>query len=144
ETIIELVQERLPRSYGLDPGEIQVLSPMNRGPAGTRRLNELLQEALNPAAPGKLETRAAGRLIRTGDRLIALRNNYQLEVSNGELAYVNSGDPIELRFRLALGAGRTVAGPFAQADEFGHAVAVSVHGAQGSEFGAVVLPVRKA
>lgn len=141
ETIIELVQERLPRAYGLDPGEIQVLSPMNRGPAGTRRLNELLQEALNPAAPGKLETRAAGRLIRTGDRLIALRNNYQLEVFNGDLAYVQSLDPIEQRFRLALDDGRTVDVPFTQADEFGHAFAISVHRAQGSEFRAVVMPV---
>ncbi|MDI3341462.1 MAG: AAA family ATPase [Sphaerobacter sp.] len=139
--ITELILERLPRAYGLAPEEIQVLSPMNRGPAGTRRLNELLQEALNPAAAGKPEVRAAGRLIRTGDRLIALRNNYQLEVFNGDLAYVRAVDPIEQRFQLALDDGRTVEVPFAQADEFSHAFAISVHRAQGSEFRAVVMPL---
>ncbi|HET7036122.1 MAG TPA: ATP-dependent RecD-like DNA helicase [Thermomicrobiaceae bacterium] len=137
----ELVRERLPRAYGLTPDEIQVLCPMNGGPAGTRRLNELLQEQLNPAAPGRLEVRAGGKLIRQGDRLIALRNNYQLEVFNGDLAYVAGLDPVDQVLKLALDDGRGVDVPFNQADEFGHAFAISVHRAQGSEFRAVVVPV---
>lgn len=139
--ITELVRDRLPRAYGMSPDEIQVLCPMNRGPAGTRRLNDLLQEALNPAAPGKEEARAAGRTIRVGDRLIALRNNYQLEVFNGDLAYVERIDRVEQLLQLALDDGRIVEVPFSQADEFTHAFAISVHRAQGSEFRAVVVPV---
>lgn len=141
ETIGDLVERRLPRAYGLRPDEIQVLCPMNGGPAGTRRLNELLQERLNPAAPGKPEVRAAGRLIRVGDRLIAQRNNYQLEVFNGDLAYARRVDAVDQVFELALDDGRSVTVPFSQADEFSHAFAISVHRAQGSEFRAVVVPV---
>ncbi|MBX6342916.1 MAG: ATP-binding domain-containing protein, partial [Thermomicrobiaceae bacterium] len=123
------------------PEEIQVLCPMNGGPAGTRRLNELLQEALNPPRPGKAEARAAGRLIREGDRLIALRNNYQLELFNGDLAYARRVDPVEQEIAVVLDDGREVRLPFNQADELAHAFAISVHRAQGSEFRAVVVPV---
>jgi exodeoxyribonuclease V alpha subunit len=141
DRICELVRERLPRAYGIPSSEIQVLSPMNRGPAGTRRLNELLQETLNPPAPGRAEIRAVGRLIREGDRLIALRNNYQLEVFNGDLAYVRRIDRIEQTIELALDDGRSIQLPFNQADEFAHAFAISVHRSQGSEFRAVLVPV---
>jgi exodeoxyribonuclease V alpha subunit len=141
ELVRELVSQRLPRAYDLDPAEIQVLCPMNGGPAGTRRLNELLQETLNPAEPGKAEMRSGGRVIRTGDRLIAMRNNYQLEVFNGDLARVRRIDPVEQLIELGLDDGRSVQVPFAEADEFSHAFAISVHRAQGSEFRAVVVPV---
>lgn len=141
EQISELITERLPRAYGLAPEEIQLLCPLNGGPAGTRRLNEVLQERLNPQTPGRPEVRAGGKLIRQGDRLIALRNNYQLEVFNGDLATVARIDPVEQVLELALDDGRPVAVPFNQVDEFSHAFAISVHRAQGSEFRAVVMPV---
>jgi exodeoxyribonuclease V alpha subunit len=140
EMIRDLVADRLPRAYDLEPGEIQVLCPMNGGAAGTRRLNETLQEALNPAT-GKPELRSTGRVIRAGDRLIALRNNYQLEVFNGDLAVVERVNPVDHILQLRLDDGRRVAVPFHQADEFGHAFAISVHRAQGSEFRAVVMPL---
>jgi exodeoxyribonuclease V alpha subunit len=139
--ICDLVRERLPRAYAIEPGEIQVLCPMNGGPVGTRRLNELLQETLNPVGAGKAEMRSAGRTIRSGDRLIAMRNNYQLEVFNGDLAHVNRIDPVDQLLELSLDDGRTVSVPFSEADEFAHAFAISVHRAQGSEFRAVVVPV---
>lgn len=138
--ICDLMRERLPKAYGISPSEIQVLSPMNRGPAGTRRLNELLQEALNPPMQSRSEIRAAGRIIREGDRLIALRNNYQLEVFNGDLAYVRRIDMIEQAIEIALDDGRGIRLPFSHADEFAHAFAISVHRSQGSEFRAVVVP----
>ena len=139
--IRDLAARRLPEAYGIPPREIQVLSPMNGGPAGTRRLNELLQETLNPAAPHKAEVRAAGRTIRDGDRLIALRNNYQLGVFNGDLASVRRVDLEDQLIELDLDDGRHVLVPLGQADEFGHAFAISVHRSQGSEFRAVVVPV---
>jgi exodeoxyribonuclease V alpha subunit len=141
DVICDLVRTRLPEAYGISSTEIQVLSPMNRGAAGTRRLNELLQEALNPPGPSRSEIRAAGRLIREGDRLIALRNNYQLEVFNGDLAYVRRIDSVEQTIEIALDDGRVIRLPFSQADEFAHAFAISVHRSQGSEFRAVVVPV---
>ncbi|HLI52318.1 MAG TPA: ATP-dependent RecD-like DNA helicase [Thermomicrobiaceae bacterium] len=140
-TICELIERRLPAAYGLRPEEIQVLSPMNGGPAGTRNLNFLLQEKLNPPRPHVPEMRAAGRTIRINDRLIALRNNYQLEVFNGDLGYVRDIDMVEQTVGLALDDGRMLRVPFSQMDEFNHAFAISVHRAQGSEFRAVVLPL---
>jgi exodeoxyribonuclease V alpha subunit len=114
---------------------------MNGGPAGTRRLNELLQDALNPLEAGRPEARVAGRLFRVGDRIIALRNNYQLEIFNGDLAAVRAMNLVDQMMQLELDDGRMLAVPFGQLDEFAHAFAISVHRAQGSEFRAVVVPV---
>ncbi len=141
ELVQDLVKRRLPQAYDLSPDQIQVLCPMNGGPAGTRRLNELLQEALNPLAPGRQEARVAGRLYRVGDRIIALRNNYQLEIFNGDMATVRALNLVDQVMQLELDDGRMLAVPFAQLDEFTHAFAISVHRAQGSEFRAVVMPV---
>ncbi len=139
--IQELVKHRLPRAYDISPEQIQVLCPMNGGPAGTRRLNEALQETLNPLASGHPEVRVSGHRFRAGDRLIALHNNYQLEVFNGDMAVIRSIDQVDQSMKLALDDGRMLAVPFAQLDEFTHAFAISVHRAQGSEFRAVVIPV---
>jgi exodeoxyribonuclease V alpha subunit len=141
ELVQDLVRRRLPQAYGIAPEEIQVLCPMNGGPAGTRRLNELLQDALNPLDVGRQEARVAGRLFRVGDRIIALRNNYQLEIFNGDMASVRALSLVDQMMQLELDDGRTLAVPFAQLDEFAHAFAISVHRAQGSEFRAVVIPV---
>jgi len=141
ELVQDLVRRRLPQAYDMTPEEIQVLCPMNGGPAGTRRLNELLQEALNPLASGRQEARVAGRLFRVGDRVIALRNNYQLEIFNGDMAVVRALNAVDQTLQLELDDGRMLAVPFDQLDEFTHAFAISVHRAQGSEFRAVVMPV---
>ena len=84
---------------------------------------------------------SAGRHYRAGDRLIALRNNYQLEVFNGDMAVIRSIDQVDQSMRLAFDDGRELTVPFAQLDEFSHAFAISVHRAQGSEFRAVVVPL---
>ncbi len=139
--IQDLVKRRLPLAYDIPPEQIQVLCPMNGGPAGTRRLNEALQETLNPLPAGQAEVRVSGNRFRVGDRLIALRNNYQLEVFNGDMAVIRSVDRVDQLMRLAFDDGRVLSIPFAQLDEFTHAFAISVHRAQGSEFRAVVIPV---
>ncbi len=139
--IQDLVRRRLPQAYDIPPEQIQVLCPMNGGPAGTRRLNEALQETLNPLPAGQSDVRISGHRLRTGDRLIALRNNYQLEVFNGDMAVIRSIDRVDQSMRLVFDDGRVLTVPFAQLDEFTHAFAISVHRAQGSEFRAVVIPV---
>ncbi|MGA7668793.1 MAG: ATP-dependent RecD-like DNA helicase [Nitrolancea sp.] len=141
ELVQDLVNRRLPRAYGIPSDQIQVLCPMNGGATGTRRLNETLQATLNPPVQGQPELRIAGRHYRAGDRLIALRNNYQLEVFNGDMAVIQSIDQVDQSMRLAFDDGRVLTVPFAQLDEFSHAFAISVHRAQGSEFRAVVIPL---
>jgi exodeoxyribonuclease V alpha subunit len=88
----ERVQNRIPKRFGLDPlDDVQVLSPMYRGAVGVQALNEKLQLALNP--PGTLpERRLAGRLFRVGDKVMQTRNNYDLEVFNGDVGRVQSLD----------------------------------------------------
>jgi exodeoxyribonuclease V alpha subunit len=141
DLIVELVAERLPRRYGYRKGEVQVLAPMRRGEAGVGKLNARLQEALNPAREGAPEARSGGRVFRPGDRVLQLRNDYDLAVFNGDLATVTTVDVVEQELRLALDDGREVSYPFTGVFALAHAYAMSVHKAQGAEFPAVVLPL---
>ena len=136
---VDLVSQRIPRRFGAKPDEIMVLSPMHRGAAGVGLLNQRLQETLNPARPGRAEVRLGGRLFRVGDRVIALRNDYNLEVFNGDLGVVVGIDAVDHLLKVCLEDGRTVDFEFSKADELSHAWALSVHKAQGSEFRAVVV-----
>jgi len=141
ETIVDLVARRLPARYRLGPGEIQVLAPMHRGDAGVGALNTLLQERLNPARDGVPEARGGGRVYRPGDRVLQLKNDYELEVFNGDLGTVAAIDPVEGEAMIALDDGREVRYPQASLYALTHAYAVSVHKAQGAEFPAVVIPL---
>jgi len=85
ELIVDLVARRLPTAYGFGPGQVQVLVPMHRGEAGVGALNARLQEHLNPAREGVPEARAGGRAYRPGDRVLQLKNDYDLKVFNGDL-----------------------------------------------------------
>jgi len=139
--VTDLVARRLPARYGFAPGEIQVLAPMHRGDAGVGTLNTLLQERLNPAREGLPEARGGGRVYRPGDRVLQLRNDYDLAVFNGDLGTVRAVDPVEQELAIELDDGRTVAYPYANLYALTHAYAVSVHKAQGAEFPAVVMPL---
>jgi exodeoxyribonuclease V alpha subunit len=139
---VELVAERIPRRFGLDPRrDIQVLTPTHRGPAGVASLNALLQEALNPPAHGRAEHRMGATVFRTGDRVLQLRNNYDLEVYNGDIGEVVAIDPVEQLLTARYDGERDVAYDFGLLDELTLAYAISVHKAQGAEYPCVVIPL---
>jgi exodeoxyribonuclease V alpha subunit len=139
--VVEVVQARIPRRFGLDPlTDVQVLAPMHRGVVGVGNLNALLQAALNPPAAGKPERPMGGRIYRLGDRVMQIRNNYQKETYNGDIGRIVDVDQ-ENQTLTAAFDGRPVVYEWSEADELVHAFAVSIHKSQGSEFPAVVVPL---
>jgi exodeoxyribonuclease V alpha subunit len=112
---------------------------MHRGDVGVAVLNALLQNRLNPSREGILEARAGGRVYRPGDRVLQLRNDYELKVYNGDLGTVRDVDPTEQVLDILLDDGREVRYPYASAYALTHAYAATVHKVQGSEFPAVVI-----
>jgi exodeoxyribonuclease V alpha subunit len=141
QLVVDLVAQRLPARYGYGPSDVQVLVPMHRGEAGVGALNLRLQERLNPGREGAPEARAGGRAYRSGDRILQLRNDYELQVFNGDLGTIQAIDPVAQELLLLLDDGRAVRYPFANLFALTHAYAISVHKAQGAEFPAVVMPV---
>jgi exodeoxyribonuclease V alpha subunit len=141
QLVVDLVAQRLPARYGFGPSDVQVLVPMHRGEAGVGALNLRLQERLNPGREGVPEARAGGRAYRSGDRILQLRNDYELQVFNGDLGTIQAIDPVAQELLLLLDDGRAVRYPFANLFALTHAYAISVHKAQGAEFPAVVMPV---
>ncbi|MFH1680436.1 MAG: ATP-dependent RecD-like DNA helicase [Candidatus Eisenbacteria bacterium] len=132
-----LSEEILPR-YGLDPvRDVQVIAPMHRGISGVTNLNRELQALLNPRGE---EIRRDDRILRMGDKVIQLRNNYGLEVFNGDVGRIMDIDPSAEELEVFFG-GRRVRYPFGHLDELTLAYAVSVHKSQGSEYRAVVAPL---
>jgi exodeoxyribonuclease V alpha subunit len=137
-TILELVRNRIPRRFGLDPVDgIQVMTPMHKGIAGASNLNRRLQEALNPGEGGVAR---GDRLFRIHDKVMQVRNNYDKDVFNGDIGRIASLSN-EGRELTVLIDGREVMYDFGELDELVHAFAVSVHKAQGSEYPAVIFPV---
>jgi exodeoxyribonuclease V alpha subunit len=141
DLVVDIVQNRIPGRFGLDPlNDVQVLSPMYRGAVGVANLNHRLQAALNPPVPNKAERRLVGRAFREGDRVIQLRNNYDLHVFNGDVGHILAIDPMSQTLTVNMG-DRRVTYDWASADELAHAYAISVHRSQGSEYPSVVVPV---
>ena len=137
-TIKQLVRERLVGKFGIKgPADIQVLTPMNRGPLGTHALNRELQQLLNPAGRG---IRAGDRDIREGDRVIQLRNDYEKAIFNGSIGRVLSVDTEKGRVGVAFEEGHADYDQ-SELDELGLGYAISVHKSQGSQYPAVIVPV---
>ncbi|MFC1896608.1 ATP-dependent RecD-like DNA helicase [Thermodesulfobacteriota bacterium] len=137
-TILSLCQNRIPKAFRLDPfTDVQVLSPMHKGPAGVQNLNILLQEALNSSTD---VIERMGRAFRTGDKVMQIRNNYVKEVFNGDIGRVVSIWRKEQTLVVDF-YGKLVAYGFEEIDELVLAYAISVHKAQGSEYPAVILPL---
>ncbi len=135
QTLVKLVTERIPGGFGLDPmRDVQVLSPMHRGVVGAQRLNEELQAALNP------DGRVFRGGLREGDKVMQIRNDYDLGVFNGDVGVVTLANPETGKLHVALD-GRTVEYEGRQSDSLVTAYAVSIHKSQGSEYPAVVVPV---
>ena len=142
ETLVHLVTERIPAGFGLDPvADLQVLTPMNRGLLGTESLNRELRERLNPAPPGTPEIARGHRAFRPGDKVMQVRNNYELEVFNGDLGRVESLDAGERTLTVVFDEDRRVVYEAALLDELVPAYACSIHKSQGSEYPAVVVPL---
>ncbi|MBI4574035.1 MAG: AAA family ATPase [candidate division NC10 bacterium] len=139
--IVELVARELPARYGLNPvQDIQVLTPMHRGPLGTTALNAVLQAALNPARAGVREITRGAHTFRIGDRVLQLRNNYDRGTLNGELGRVVSID-LTAQELLVQVEDRLVPYDRSELDELSLAYAITIHKSQGSEYPAVLVIV---
>ena len=139
QRIIELVGTRIPGRFGFDPvQDIQVLCPMQRGDVGARRLNKELQETLNPSEERKVER--FGWTFSRGDKVMQTENDYDREVYNGDIGFIQDVDPETAEITVEFD-GRALAYGFGELDALVPAYATTIHKAQGSEYPAVVIPV---
>ena len=155
--LITLIQKKLPPYVNAKPYDIQVLTPMRKGLLGVERLNKILQEYLNPPANGKKEKEIGDRLFREGDKVMQIKNNYQLEwevstkygmtidkglgVFNGDMGIVRTINTYEETVTVEFDEHRQVKYPYTLLDELELAYAITIHKAQGSEYPAVVIPL---
>ena len=137
----ELVCGRIPNKFGLRwEDEIQVLSPMYRGPAGVTVLNERLQSALNPPGALKPEKKLYGQTFRPGDKVMQIQNNYDKDVYNGDIGFIRAIDTLNQTLTVDY-EGQQVNYDWTESDQLVLAYAISVHKSQGSEFPAVIIPL---
>ena len=139
-TIKQLVSQRLIGNFGITSGnEIQVLTPMNRGPLGVHLLNRELQQLLNPQGRALVQ---GDRELREGDRVIQLRNNYDKQIFNGDIGRVVRVDPARALVDVAFEDSHASYDP-GDLEELALAYAISVHKSQGSQYPAVVMPMHQ-
>jgi exodeoxyribonuclease V alpha subunit len=144
ELVVDVVARRIPRRFGLHPRDVQVLTPVHRGPAGAGSLNTALQQVLAPPREGAPERRHGARVFRPGDKVIQLRNNYEkgaAGVFNGTVGVVTAVDLDDHRLTVRTDEDEDIGYDFDELDELQHAYAITVHRSQGSEYPAVVVPV---
>jgi exodeoxyribonuclease V alpha subunit len=140
QAICELISDLIPR-LGFDPQrDVQVLCPMTRGEAGTRNLNIVLQQLINPPRRDKAEIVRGGMTLRVGDRVIQKKNDYDREVFNGDMGVVAAIDLEEQEVTVQF-TERQVSYDYADLDEITLAYSVTTHKAQGSEYPVVILPI---
>ena len=141
ELVLDLVTRRIPVKFDLKPADIQVLAPMYNGKCGVSYLNERLQEILNPPAPNKPQKQFGHRTFRAGDKVLQMRNNYDLDVFNGDAGVITQIFPEEQMVQVRLEDGRMIDYEFTELDQLTLAYAISIHKSQGSEYPAVVIPL---
>ncbi len=155
--VITLIQKKLPKYVDALQNDIQVLTPMRKGLLGVERLNTILQEYLNPPEKGKTEKEIGDRLFREGDKVMQIKNNYQLEweistrygltvdkgmgIFNGDMGIIRQINTYEETVTVEYDEQRKVKYPYALLDELELAYAITIHKSQGSEYPAVVIPL---
>ena len=155
--VITLIQKKLPKYVEASPYEIQVLTPMRKGLLGVERLNSILQQYLNPPEQGKKEKEHGQGVFREGDKVMQIKNNYQLEweirgnygipvekgvgVFNGDTGIIREINSFAEMMTVEFDEKRFVEYSFKQLDELELAYAITIHKAQGSEYPAVVIPL---
>ncbi|MGB0094996.1 MAG: AAA family ATPase [Solirubrobacteraceae bacterium] len=143
--VVDIVARRIPAKFGLDPvRDVQVLTPMHRGPAGAGALNALLQDALTPQRDPTAEKRYGDRVFRAGDKVIQLRNDYnkgKAGIFNGTVGTVTGLSLQEQTVTVLTDEDEHIDYDFAELDELAHAYAITIHRSQGSEYPAVVIPL---
>ena len=141
DVVRKLYMEWIPKYYGKNC-EIQILSPMTRGSLGTIGLNRMIQESANPPVPGKRQLTLGDKRFREGDRVIHRRNNYELNVFNGDIGIITRIDPAAMTCAVSFFPdNRKVTYQRENLLELELAYAVTIHKSQGSEFEAVVIPL---
>jgi len=140
QAIRDIMTHLIPQQ-GFDPArEVQVLCPMSRGDVGTRMLNQVLQQLINPPAANKAEIVRGGMTLRVGDRILQQKNDYNREVFNGDLGVITAIDSEEQEVTARF-TEREVTYDYADLNEITLAFATTIHKAQGSEYPVVILPV---
>lgn len=157
KVIVTLMSEKLPRYVDAKPQDIQVLTPMRKGALGVENLNIILQKYLNPESPDKAEKEHGKGLFREGDKVMQIRNNYQMEweirgkyniaaekgmgIFNGDLGVIREINPYAELVTVEFDEGKFVEYTFKQLDELELAYAATIHKSQGSEYPAVIIPL---
>lgn len=155
--VIQLVRDKMPRYVDAGVYDVQVLTPMRKGELGVERLNQILQEYLNPRSTGKKEKEYKQRIFREGDKVMQIKNNYQLAweikskydiiqdagtgIFNGDCGIIREINLFAETLIVEYEEGKMVEYGFGALDELEHAYAITIHKSQGSEYPAVVIPI---
>lgn len=153
ELLVDLYTSRLPKAYGFDPlSDIQIICPTRKGEAGTAALNLLMQGVVNPPSASKPEHQTGEVVFRTGDKVMVVKNNYDIEwqddegkrgcgIFNGDIGFITKINKGEQSFSIRFDDTREALLDMSSFDELEHAYAITVHKSQGSEYKAVLIPL---